>query len=479
MLGLTVFFLCGLILVGGYFLYGRLAERIYGLPEHFTMPCVKRADGVDFVPLPTWKIFLIQLLNIAGLGPVVGAVSGCLFGPVSLLWIVFGCVLAGALHDFLAAMISAEQGGCNLPETMGAVMGRTARLFMNIMCVFLLLMVGVVFTLLPAGMLEALFPATSLSALAWGGIILCYYFLATVLPINAIIGRIYPIFGALFLFMALGLLIGLPLSGHEILPDLDFFQNRHPKGAGVWPMLFVTIACGAISGFHATQSPMMVRCLPDAARLRRVFYGAMIVEGLVALVWAVVGLSLREVIFSVSGQDISLAELTLQAPSLAINEASKCLLGNAGSMVAVLGVIVLAITSGDTAMRSCRLMLADLFHLSQRSVLSRLSLAIPLFAAVMLVSRLDFSVIWRYFGWANQTLACLTLWCITLYLRNKKKHYVIALLPALFMTTVCTCYLLHAPECRICLDLDCATAIALVVTFVSCAVFLFRAKKAV
>ena len=476
MFGLTVFILFGLVLVGGYFLYGRFAERIYGLPEQFTMPCTNRADGVDFVPLPTWKIFLIQLLNIAGLGPVVGAVSGCLFGPVALLWIVLGCVFAGALHDFLAAMISAEQGGCNLPETMGSVMGKTARLFMNIMCVFLLLMVGVVFTLLPAGMLEALFPAASLSAVSWGAIILGYYFLATVLPINAIIGRIYPVFGALFLFMALGLLIGLPLSGHEILPDLDMFHNKHPKGVGVWPMLFVTIACGAISGFHATQSPMMVRCLRDSGHLRRVFYGAMIVEGLVALVWAVVGLSLREVIFSVGGEQISLAELTLKNPSLAINEASKCLLGSAGATVAVLGVIVLAITSGDTAMRSCRLMLADLFHLSQRSVLARLSLAIPLFAAVMIVSRMDFSVIWRYFGWANQTLACLTLWCITLYLRNKKRHYVIALLPALFMTTVCSCYLLHAPECRICMEIDTATVIALVVTFVSWCIFRFRTK---
>lgn len=475
--GLMVFILCGLFLVGGYFMYGRLAERVYGLPAQFRMPCVTRPDGVDYVPLPTWKIFLIQLLNIAGLGPVVGAVSGCLFGPVALLWIVLGCVFAGALHDFMAAMMSAEQGGSNLPDVMGSVMGRTARLFMNIMCVFLLLMVGVVFTLLPAGMLEGLFPSLPLSVLAWGGIILGYYFLATVLPIGAIIGRIYPIFGALFLFMAVGLLVGLPGSHFEILPDLDFFRNSHPKGLGIWPMLFVTIACGAISGFHATQSPMMVRCLRDVRHMRRVFYGAMIVEGLVALVWAVVGLSLRNAEFCVNGETHTLAQLTLNSPSLAITEACKCLLGQSGATVAVLGVVVLAITSGDTAMRSCRLMLADLLHLPQRSTVSRLSLAIPLFAVVMLVSQLDFSAIWRYFGWANQTLACLTLWCITLYLRKRNKLYWLSLLPALFMTMVCVCYLLHAPECGLCLRMEVATISALLVSLVSLVLFCFKKNK--
>ena len=473
--GMTVFILCGLFLIGGYFLYGRWAERIYGLSPQFRMPCVTRPDGVDYVPLPTWKIFLIQLLNIAGLGPVVGAVSGCLFGPVALLWIVLGCVLAGALHDFIAAMMSAEQSGSNLPDVMGSVMGRSARLFMNIMCVFLLLMVGVVFTLLPAGMLEALFPSLSLSALVWGGLILLYYFLATILPIGAIIGRIYPVFGALFLFMAVGLLIGLPSSSHEILPNIDIFHNYHPLGTSIWPMLFVTIACGAISGFHATQSPMMVRCLRDVRHMRLVFYGAMIVEGLVALVWAVVGLSLREIPFNVNGETLTLAELTLSNPSLSINEACKCLLGDAGATLAVLGVIVLAITSGDTAMRSCRLMLADLLHVPQRRIASRLALAVPLFVLVMIISRLDFSAIWRYFGWANQTLACLTLWCITLYLRKKKKFYWVSLLPALFMTSVCACYLLHAPECGIGISLGLATALALLVSL-AC-VWLFYLQK--
>lgn len=477
-LGLAVFVLCILALACGYFVYGRIAERVYGINPNFRMPCVSRADGVDFVPLPTWKVFLIQLLNIAGLGPVVGAVSGCLFGPIALLWIVLGCIFAGALHDFLAALMSAEQGGSNLPEVMGSVMGRSARFFMNLMCVFLLLMVGVVFTLLPAGMLEGLFPALPLSKPVWAGIILLYYFLATILPIQAVIGRIYPLFGALFLFMSVGLMVGLPLSGHEVLPNLDFLKNCHPSGLGVWPMIFVTIACGAISGFHATQSPMMVRCLRDVRLMRRVFYGAMIVEGMVALVWAVVGLSLRDVIFSLGGEVVTFAQMTLRNPSQAINEACRMLLGNVGAIVAVLGVIVLAVTSGDTAMRSCRLMMADLAHLSQRSIGARLALAVPLFLLVFVIAQLDFSVIWRYFGWANQTLACLTLWCISLYLRKQNKFFWISLPPALLMTSVCVCYLLHSPECGIGMSVQLASTLGVSVSAILLVLFLaFRKKR--
>lgn len=479
MLGLAVFILCALALACGYFLYGRLAERVYGLSSDFRMPCIVRPDGVDYVPLPTWKVFLIQLLNIAGLGPVVGAVSGCLFGPIALLWIVLGCIFAGAVHDFLAALMSAEQGGRNLPDVMGSVMGRSARVFMNLMCVFLLLMVGVVFTLLPAGMLEGLFPSLPLAKTAWAGIILFYYFLATILPIQAVIGRIYPIFGALFLFMAGGLVIGLPLSGYEILPNLNFLQNVHPAGLGIWPMIFVTIACGAISGFHATQSPMMVRCLRDVRLMRRVFYGAMIVEGMVALIWAVVGLSLREVIFSPGGESVRFAELTLRNPSQAINEACRVLLGHAGAIIAVLGVIVLAITSGDTAMRSCRLMMADLLHLPQRNMVGRLALAIPLFVLVYIISQVDFSVIWRYFGWANQTLACLTLWCISLYLRNRNRMFWISLPPALLMTTVCVCYLLHSAECGIGLSVQLATTLGLIASASLLVLFLGCRRKTV
>lgn len=473
MLGAAVFILCALALVAGYFLYGRLVEKVYGPDKNFVMPCISSPDGVDYVPLPTWKIFLIQLLNIAGLGPVVGAVSGCLFGPSVLFWIVLGCIFAGAVHDFTAAFMSADLRGRNLPDVMGLVMGRSARVFMSIMCVFLLLMVGVVFTLLPAGMLHGLMPDAA-SLTLWGAAILVYYFLATMLPIQSIIGRIYPVFGALFLFMAVGLVVGMCFSNHEFLPNLEIWRNHHPQNLGIWPMVFVTIACGAISGFHATQSPMMVRCLRDVQHMRRVFYGAMVVEGLVALVWAVVGLSLRECLFNVNGEELSFAALTLKTPSLAINEACRLLMGDVCAFVAVLGVVVLAITSGDTAMRSCRLMLADLLNIPQKSVVSRLALAIPLFAVVFGISQVDFSVIWRYFGWANQTLACLTLWCVSLYLRNRRRCYWISLLPALLMTVVCTCYFLYSPDCGMCIDIMYATLAGIALAVIFLLLFLYR-----
>lgn len=454
MLGFIAYLVCALLLVAGYLWYGRLAEKVYGVDMEMTMPCVSKADGVDFVPLPMWKIFLIQLLNIAGLGPVVGAISGCLFGPVALLWIVVGCIFAGAMHDFLSAAMSAERGGENLPEIVGAELGRPARYAMRLVCIFLLLMVGVVFTLLPAGMVSKLFGL--MSPMGWSIAILAYYFLATILPINAIIGRIYPFFGAIFLFMAVGMAVMLPVGGYEVLPNLDFLSNQHPKGISIWPMLFVTIACGAISGFHATQSPMMVRCLRRPSDLRRVFYGAMVAEGLVALIWCVVGLSLREVI--VNGNE-TLAQLIVQNPSSAVHAAATLLLGSTGGMVAVLGVVVLAVTSGDTAMRSCRLMLADVLRVKQAGIVSRLALALPLFAVVILISQLDFSVIWRYFGWGNQTLACFTLWSVAVCLRRRGRRSIMALLPALFMTCMCSTFLLHAPECAINLPLQVATPI--------------------
>ena len=455
MTGCIAFLLCLILLVLGYVFYGRLAQRVYGLDESKPMPCVTIPDGVDYMPLPTWRVFLIQLLNIAGLGPVVGAISGCLFGPVALLWIVFGCILAGAVHDFLAAAMSAERNGANLPELVGENLGEPARHAMRLICVFLLLMVGVVFTLLPAGMLQAIWGV--LTTQQWALVILGYYFLATVLPIGAIIGRVYPVFGAVFLFMALGLGVMLPLSGHSVLPNLDFFTNVHPKGTSVWPMLFVTIACGAISGFHATQSPMMVRCLRKCSNLRLAFYGAMVVEGMVALVWAVVGLTLREVLVA---DNQTLEQLIVSNPAAAVRSACTYLLGENGGMVAVLGVVVLAVTSGDTAMRSCRLMLADVLHLKQSRPLARLGLAVPLFLLVIFISHVDFSSIWRYFGWANQALSCITLWTISAYLRDRQKDYFITWLPALFMTLVCITFFFYAPECGINLPLWAAGLIA-------------------
>ncbi len=460
MSGLIVFLLCVFLLVGGYALYGRVAERVYGADLSRPMPCDTLADGVDYVRLPSWRVFLIQLLNIAGLGPVFGALAGCLFGPVALLWIVLGCIFAGAMHDFLAALMSADNGGENLPETVGRMLGRVARACMRALCFVLLLLVGVVFTKGPADMLHALMGGVP--SLWWAVIILCYYFLATVLPIDVIIGKIYPFFGALFLFMAVGMAVMLPFCGHEVLPSLDFFANMHPQAASIsiWPMLFVTIACGAISGFHATQSPLMVRCLGSRREMRAVFYGAMVVEGIIALIWAVVGLSLRDVITdyalqpgstellqTAAGQGtLSFMELSLKSPATAVNAACTMFLGPLGAAVAVLGVVVLPITSGDTAMRTCRLILAEVFRLEQKTRWKRLALALPIFAAVIVIANVDFSVIWRYFGWANQALACFTLWSIAVLLRRRGRCHWLASLPALFMTTMCATFIFHAPE---------------------------------
>ncbi|MBQ9095621.1 MAG: carbon starvation protein A [Akkermansia sp.] len=463
MTGLLIFILCALLLVGGYMVYGRLAEKIYGLNRNMEMPCGKLADGVDYVCMPTWRVFMIQLLNIAGLGPVFGALAGCLFGPVCLLWIVLGCILAGAVHDFMAAMASAERNGENLPEFIGQQLGKTALLIMRGLCILLMLLVGVVFTSGPAGMLHGM--VESVSVVWWCAIIMLYYFLATVLPINVIIGKIYPLFGFLFLFMAIGLAVALPCSGYEILPNTDFLTNAHPKGLSAWPMLFVTIACGAISGFHATQSPMMVRCLGSAKNMRPVFYGAMITEGLVALIWAVVGMSLRDV--------IGLDSIT---PAVAVNKACSLLLGPVGAVIAVLGVVVLPITSGDTAMRCCRLMMADVLHLSQSSVRNRLILALPLFLLVIIIANLDFSIIWRYFGWANQALSCFTLWALAVLLRSKGRFHWVVSLPAFFMTNVCICFLLCSPDCLIALPVGISTYVSVAVSLLCFICFMCYCK---
>lgn len=443
--GLLFFLLCVLLLVGGYAVYGRIAERVFHGKADLEMPCKRHADGVDFVPLPTWKVFMIQLLNIAGLGPVLGAVSGCLFGPVALLWIVIGCIFAGAVHDFLSAMLCAYSGGKNLPELIGHWMGPVARHALRITCVVMLVMIGVIFTRTPAEMLGNITP---LSATTFCVIILAYYFLATLLPIQTLIGRLYPFFAALFLFMAVALIVMLPFCGHEVLPNLDFFTNMHPKGLPVWPLIFVTISCGAISGFHGTQSPLMVRCLQERRLMRPVFYGAMVTEGLVALIWATVGLTLR-------------SELAGLAPGAAISTASELMLGQVGGMIAVLGVVVLAITSGDTALRVGRLIMAESLHMEQAGIKNRLLLAVPIFAVVILLFNIDISILWRYFGWANQGLACLSLWMLTIMLRQRRRAYWLTLVPAMFMTVVCVAYLLCAPECGIHLDVLTSSLIGL------------------
>lgn len=468
MAGVVYFSLACLLLVLGYVFYGRLAERVFGVDSGRATPAVAHADGVDFVMMPRWRIFLIQLLNIAGLGPVFGALSGALFGPAALLWIVFGCILGGAVHDFMAAMISAENDGENLPEEVGRYLGGGMRRFLRVLCVVLCALVGVVFTTGPAALLASL---SATSPWVWCCAIFGYYFLATVLPIHTLIGRIYPFFGALFIFMALGVVTMFFASGQTVLPDTDFFANAHPNGAPIWPMLFVTIACGAISGFHATQSPLMVRCLPAMRDGRPVFYGGMIAEGIIALIWATIGLSFHQ------ADGAPLTELTLQNPSLSVTAVCTSLLGRTGAVIAVLGVVVLPITSGDTALRCARLILADMFKLPQRPVLNRLILALPLFALSISLTQIDFQVIWQYFGWFNQLIATVTLWTAAAALAIRAAWHWMATLPALFMTAMCTTYLLYVPEC-FALSLDIATVAGCVLAVLLLLLFLktFRPK---
>lgn len=436
------FSVCLLILIVGYFVYGKYVERIFGPDAKRQTPAVTKADGVDYIPLPTWKIFMIQFLNIAGLGPIFGAIMGAKFGTASYLWIVLGSVLAGAVHDYFSGMLSMRHGGESLPEIIGRYLGMTTKQVMRVFTVVLMILVGAVFVAGPAGLLAKLTP-DSLDTTFWIVVVFLYYILATLLPIDKIIGKIYPVFAIALLFMAVGILVMLYVY-HPALPELwDGVQNTHPNAAAlpVFPIMFVSIACGAISGFHATQSPMMARCLKNETYGRPVFYGAMITEGIVALIWA----AAATYFYHENGMGENNA-------SVIVDAITKNWLGTIGGVLAILGVIAAPITSGDTAFRSARLIVADFMHMEQKSIRRRLYICIPMFLAaiaLLLYSMEDaagFDMIWRYFAWSNQTLSVFTLWAITVFLVVSGKNYWITLIPALFMTCVCSTYLCIAPE---------------------------------
>ena len=440
-------FTCSLIaLVVGFFVYGKFVERVFGIKPDRQTPAYSLRDGVDYIPMPTWKVYMIQFLNIAGTGPIFGAIMGALFGSSSYLWIVFGCIFGGAVHDYMSGMLSLRHGGESLPETIGRYLGLNAKKAMLVFSTILLIMVGTVFVYSPALLLADLTPQ-SLDVMFWIVVVFIYYVLATMLPIDKIIGKIYPLFAFALLFMAVGLMVMLYVH-HPAIPELwDGLQNRHPDASQpIFPCLFITIACGAISGFHGTQSPLMARCLKDERHGRHIFYGSMITEGIVALVWAAVS----SYLFYDNGV-ANEANISLQAPAV-VSKISREWLGMFGSVLAILGVVAAPITSGDTAFRSARLIIADFFHLNQRRIVSRLYIAVPLFlvAIVLLYYNISdkngFNVIWRYFGWANQSLATFTLWAVTVYLTTHKKLYWVSLVPALFMTAVCTAYIFVAPE---------------------------------
>lgn len=428
------------VLIAGYFTYGAVVDKIFGSDESRTTPAVALNDGVDFVPLKWHKIFLIQFLNIAGLGPIFGAVMGALYGPAAFIWIVLGTIFAGGVHDFFSGMLSLRHDGKSVPEVVGLYLGDKMKLVMRGFSVILLILVGTVFMAGPAGLLANLgMSGIFANKWFWLTLILAYYFVATVVPVDKLIGKIYPLFGAVLLIMAFGVGGALVFGGMPI-PEIAL-TNIHPKGLPIWPMLFITIACGAISGFHSTQSPLMARCLPNEKYGRRVFYGAMIGEGIVALIWAAAAMTFFD------GGILGLSEtVAAGGAGLVVNKISLGLLGPVGGILAILGVIACPITSGDTAFRSVRLTIADALGLGQEGIKNRLLLAIPVFAIGFALNFINFSIIWRYFAWSNQTLATIVLWTAAVYLVVNRRNHWIASVPATFMTAVVTTYILQAPE---------------------------------
>ena len=439
-------------LILGYFLYGRFVERVFG-PDDRPTPAIAKADGVDFMVLPSWKIFMIQFLNIAGTGPIFGAIMGAKFGPAAYLWIVFGCIFAGATHDYLSGMLSMRNGGANLPEIIGKYLGNAPKQVMLVFSVFLLMMVGAVFVYSPALLLQKLclsnVPGVELlgDSTFWIIVIFVYYIIATMMPIDKIIGKIYPLFAFSLLFMAVALLAMLFVKMPDIPEVWEGVGEASLTTKSIFPCLFITIACGAISGFHATQSPLMARCVKSEKMGRPIFYGAMITEGLVALIWATVAMYFFYNEPTPGYQEMAGGEEVISKAPAIVSLVCDNWLGLFGSILAILGVVAAPITSGDTALRSARLIIADFIHLEQKSVRKRLYVCIPMFAAVIalliwqMANPEGFDVIWSWFGWSNQTLSVFTLWAITVYLYQQKKNYWVSLIPAVFMTVVSVVYL--------------------------------------
>lgn len=435
---MLTFVIALIVLVLGYVFYGKFIERLFGADPKREVPATAMADGVDYIAMPTWKAYMIQFLNIAGLGPIFGAIMGAKFGTASYLWIVFGTIFAGSVHDYLSGMMSMRHGGESLPQLIGRYLGGPVQKVFIIFSLVLLILVGAVFISQPADILARL-TNNSVGINAWIAVIFVYYLIATLFPIDKIIGKFYPIFGAALLFMAFGIMIALLINRPELPEMWNGFGTKYDKNP-IFPMMFISIACGAISGFHATQSPLMARCMTNESKGRIVFYGAMISEGIVALIWAAAATAY----FGEHGTDLGAAAIVL--------EISKTWLGKVGGVLAILGVVAAPISTGDTALRSARLIVADFFKIKQKTIGRRLAISIPLFVitlAALLYSIRDkegFNIVWRYFAWSNQTLAVFTLWAVTVYLTIKKKIVLVTLIPAMFMTIVTVTYIFMAPE---------------------------------
>lgn len=484
---MVTFFVALLILVVGYFLYGTLVERVFK-PSDTPTPAIARPDQVDYVPISTPKAFLVQLLNIAGLGPIFGAISGALWGPCVYLWIVFGTLLAGAVHDFLSGMLSVRNDGAPIAEVTGKYLGPAMHNVMRVFSIVLLVMVGVVFMVGPAGLLARLTP-DMFNLQFWVFIILIYYFLATLLPVDKIIGKLYPIFGLLLILMAIGISVStLYHSGERPMMELTL-TSLYPGGLDntstppIWPLMFITVACGAISGFHATQSPIVSRCIKSERDGRKIFYGAMVAEGIIALIWASAAVTF---FWNPDGSGLAALKAIGGGNSNAVYEMCIGLLGTVGGIIAMVGVIVCPITSGDTAFRSARMTIFGWFKLDEKKLSVRLAVAIPLLLTGLGISFLDYSVVWRYFSWSNQTLAMIVLWTGAVFLATQdisNKHRCwIAAAPATFMSAVSVTYLLYAPECfnlgaRGDLGMTISYVVGIVAALICLCIFLFTVYR--
>ena len=462
---MITFILSILLLIVGYFTYGKFVERVFVADRKRQTPAFSMRDDIDYVPMNTTRNSLIQLLNIAGVGPIFGPILGALYGPVAFVWIVIGCIFAGAVHDYLTGMISIRNHGAHLPQLAGKFLGKTMKHVVNGFAILLLLLVGTVFVTSPAALLANM---TSLSLTLIILAIFAYYLIATLLPIDKVIGRIYPYFGALLLFSAAGIGIGLVVTGAPI-PELSF-QNMHPDNAPIFPLLFLTISCGALSGFHATQTPIISRTTENETSGRKIFYGMMIAEGVIAMIWAAAAMSLFQ------GEQSLSDVLAAGGPAAVVGEVSTTMLGAVGGTLAVLGVIVLPITSGDTAFRSARMIIADYLKVEQKPIAKRIMIALPLFVASYALTHMDFTLLWRYFSWANQTTAVIALWTGTMYLVLSRKPYLITSIPAVFMTMATFTYLAYAPI-GFNLPLQTSYIVAALGTLVCIALFMKRVRR--
>ena len=450
---MVTFFISVLILIGGYLVYSRFTERVFAIDNRLT-PAMDHPDGVDITPMPKWKSFLIELLNIAGTGPIFGAISGALFGPIAFLWIVIGCLLGGAVHDYFSGMISSRNDGASIVSLAGKYLGKVMKVIMRIFSIVLLLLVTAVFVVSPSSLLSTLTEG-HVHAIVWMIIILAYYLISTLVPIDKIIGKAYPVFGIALITMALAVIIGIMVQ-HNEYPMLELIGNfKDFSGANGslpwWPFMFTTIACGAVSGFHATQSPLIAKCIKSEKEGRQVFYGAMVAEGIIALIWAAAAMAF----YHVDTADGWALLQSVGGNSESVHEIAKTVLGPVGTVLAIIGVIICPITSGDTALRSCRLILAETFHLDQKSMKNRVLLTLPLFGIIVLLSiwnfaaESNFMILWRWFAWANQALAAISLWVATGYLLKENPYRCSSLMtsiPATIMTAVVVTYLFAEPE---------------------------------